>query len=395
MVAIPSIKTLQKMELFNGLNDEELREVGVLCSEHSHEPGELFVIEGNSVDYVYFVKKGRVAVEIHILGSPEDGIVIDTLGEGEVFAWSALVTRTLTASIRVVEPTEVLDVNAAALLDICEKQPRIGHIIMKNLTLVIDSRLTQSRAKLSTAYADLKTSQEQLVQAEKLSSLGQMAASIAHEINNPLAGVLNYTKLLIKKLTDGNIAQETALNYLAKMDSELSRSTRLVKNLLDFARQSMPLFRELNANDIVNRALDIAANSVELQNIRVVTELNPVLPALMADFDQLTQVCTNLVINAIQAMPQGGKLLLRTSADGDQIKIEVKDTGCGIPQENMGKLFTPFFTTKREVKGVGLGLAVSYGIVQRHHGRIELQSKVGEGTTFIVCLPLHREKSQG
>ena len=112
----------------------------------------------------------------------------------------------------------------------------------------------------------------------------------------------------------------------------------------------------------------------------------------MADFDQLQQVCTNLMLNAIQAMPEGGRLTLRTAIEDDHLKIQVEDTGYGISQENIRKLFTPFFPTKREVKGVGLGLAVSYGIIQRHHGRIEVQSKVGEGSTFIVHLPQHYEE---
>jgi two-component system NtrC family sensor kinase len=111
----------------------------------------------------------------------------------------------------------------------------------------------------------------------------------------------------------------------------------------------------------------------------------------MADFDQLQQVCTNLILNAIQAMPDGGRLTLRTSVNNEQLKIEVQDTGSGISPENMSKLFTPFFTTKREVKGVGLGLAVVYGIVQRHKGKIEVQSKEGEGTTFTIYLPLNPE----
>jgi two-component system NtrC family sensor kinase len=121
-------------------------------------------------------------------------------------------------------------------------------------------------------------------------------------------------------------------------------------------------------------------------------ELDPSLPEIMADFDQLQQVCTNLILNAIQAMPEGGRLTLRTSADDSQLKIEVQDTGHGISPENMRKLFTPFFTTKGKGKGVGLGLAVAYGIIQRHHGRIEVQSKEGEGTTFTIYLPLHHEE---
>jgi len=241
----------------------------------------------------------------------------------------------------------------------------------------------------------LRTTQEDLIQAEKLTSLGQMAASIAHEVNNPLAGVLVYTQLMTKKIASDKLTKEVALEYLPKMESELTRSTRLIRNLLDFARQSPPALREVNVNEVVNRALDLAAHSAELQNIRVIKELKPSLPKLLADFDQLQQVCTNLIMNAIQAMPEGGKLTLRTSTDDSQLKIEVQDTGCGISLENMRKLFTPFFTTKGEKKGVGLGLAVAYGIIQRHQGRIEVQSKEGEGTAFTIYLPFyHEENSQ-
>jgi len=256
----------------------------------------------------------------------------------------------------------------------------------------IQDRLRATYRELSESHQRLKESQEQLIQAEKLTSLGQLAASIAHEVNNPLSGVLAYTQLLAKKVRGNNIPKEVALQYLSKMEAELTRSTKLIRHLLDFARQSPPAFRQLNLNDVVNRAFDLAAHSAELQHIQTVKELDPSLPHLMADFDQLHQVCTNLILNAIQAMPQGGKLTLRTSVDNGQLKMEVQDTGCGISPKNMRKLFTPFFTTKHEVKGVGLGLAISYGIIQRHHGRIEVQSKEGEGTTFTIYLPLHHEE---
>jgi two-component system NtrC family sensor kinase len=238
----------------------------------------------------------------------------------------------------------------------------------------------------------LKTTQEGLIQAEKLTSLGQLAASVAHEINNPLAGVLVYTQLLAKKINSDQFSKESSLEYLSKMETELTRSSRLIRNLLDFARQSPPRFWEVDVNEVVNRSFELAAHSAQLGHVQVIKELDPALPKITADFDQLQQVCTNLFMNAVQAMSNGGTLTIRTSADKTHLKLEVKDTGVGISQENMRKLFTPFFTTKREVKGVGLGLAVSYGIIQRHHGRIEVQSKEGEGSTFTVYLPLHYEE---
>lgn len=238
----------------------------------------------------------------------------------------------------------------------------------------------------------LRSTQEGLIQAEKLTSLGQLAASVAHEINNPLSGVLVYTQLLLRKLNSDKFTKEIANEYLTKMEAELTRSTKLVRNLLDFARQSKPSLREVDINEILNRSFELAAHSAELQHVQVVKELDPSLPKTMADFDQLQQVFTNLILNAIQAMPGGGTLTLRTSTEDKQLKIEVQDTGVGISPENMRKLFTPFFTTKREVKGVGLGLAVAYGIIQRHQGKIEVKSKEGEGSTFTVYLPLRHEE---
>ena len=238
----------------------------------------------------------------------------------------------------------------------------------------------------------LEAIQRDLIQMEKLTSLGQLAASIAHEVNNPIAGVLVYTQLLTKKLTADTLPKEKALDYLSRMESELTRSSRLIRNLLDFARQTKPALRLVNINEVIDRALSLVAHSAQMQHVEVIKNLSPTLPEVMADPDQLQQVCTNLMLNAIQAMPEGGTLTLHTSADSKgQVKIEVQDTGIGISQENLQKLFTPFFTTKKEVKGVGLGLAVSYGIIQRHQGRIEVDSEEGKGTTFAIYLKAHYE----
>jgi len=276
--------------------------------------------------------------------------------------------------------TAFLSLLTATLVDRMEKEEK-AH-----------AALTVAYQELSDYDQRLRENEEQLIQAEKLTSLGQLAASIAHEVNNPLAGVLVYTQLLAKKLAGDTLPKEVALDYLSKMESELTRSTRLIRNLLDFARQSEPALRQVNSNEVINRAFTLVAHQAKLQNIQVIKELDPSLPKLMADFDQLQQVCTNLILNAVQAMPDGGRLTLHTSADDNQVKIEIQDTGCGISPENMRKLFTPFFTTKEKGKGVGLGLAIAHGIIQRHRGSIEVQSKEGEGTTFTIYLPLHHEE---
>jgi len=269
-----------------------------------------------------------------------------------------------------------------------------GYRSCRELAISICQGLAEIEMCWPYTLHELKTTQNGLIQAEKLTSLGQLAASIAHEVNNPLSGVLVYTQLLAKKVAGDKLSKETALGYLSKMESELNRSTRLIRNLLDFARQSPPSLRLVSINDVVDKALDLAAHSAALQDIEVIKEFSSSLPTVMTDFDQLQQVCTNLIINAVQAMPDGGRLTLRTSADDSWLKVEVQDTGCGIPQENIPRLFTPFFTTKGKEKGVGLGLAVAHGIIQRHQGKIEVQSKEGEGTTFTIYLPLSHEKQK-
>jgi PAS domain S-box-containing protein len=253
----------------------------------------------------------------------------------------------------------------------------------------LQQELQTAYQQLSESHEQLKLSQQQLIHAEKLTSLGQLAASIAHEVNNPLAGVLLYTQLMEKKIGKKEMPEEKALDYLSKMEFELQRSTRLIRNLMDFAKQTPLEFHEVNLNSVIEKSLDLIAHSAKTQHIEVIKELDPELPPLMGDSHQLHQVFTNLILNAVQVMPEGGKLTLRTLVTRDnEIKAEVTDTGYGIPSENMGKLFTPFFTTKSEVKGVGLGLAVSYGIIKNHKGRIEVDSEVDKGTTFIVYLPL-------
>ena len=252
------------------------------------------------------------------------------------------------------------------------------------------------RIKLSTAYQEvvrrLRENEEQLIQAEKLTSLGQMAASIAHEINNPLAGVLMYTKLLAKKIAGDTFRKEESLDYLSKMETEVGRCSRIIRNLLDFARQTEPTLRPVDINRVMEQVLSMVGHQAHLQNVDVVKDFSLSLPEVMADFDQLQQIFTNLTLNAIQAMPDGGRLTIRSSAVDGGVRVDVQDTGFGISKENMGKLFTPFFTTKEKGKGVGLGLAVAHGIIERHKGRIKVQSEVGKGTTFSVYLGGHNDE---
>ena len=258
------------------------------------------------------------------------------------------------------------------------------------------SEIVALNETLNSYIERLEKTRKQLIQVEKMNALGQLSAAIAHEINNPLSGVLVYTQLLQKLIKDGSFKGDQALEILAKMEAALTHSSKLVRNLLDFARQSAPVLKPLMVAGVLDQVLGLVGHQAQLNKVKIFREEKPGLPAVIGDFGQLQQVFVNLIINAIQAMPNGGELKISTFlTESDLVGVSVKDAGYGIPPENMEKLFTPFFSTKEAVKGVGLGLAVSYGIVERHGGHIDVQSKVGEGSTFTVYLPSQAEEGRG
>ena len=228
---------------------------------------------------------------------------------------------------------------------------------------------------------------QQIMKSERLATLGQLAAGVAHEINNPLGTISIYAQMILDELGKDNDSCRESLKVVMK---QTNRAGRIVKDLLEFARQSEPEMRILNINDILRKAIAITTHPAELQNIRLATNLAPELSDIEGDSDKLQQVFVNIIVNAIHAMPEGGELNFNTrdTDDSKGIEIEISDTGCGIPQEHLSKLFDPFFSTKSTGEGTGLGLSVSLGIVQRHNGAIDVKSKVGEGSTFIIRFPI-------
>ncbi|TKJ33067.1 MAG: histidine kinase [Planctomycetes bacterium B3_Pla] len=226
---------------------------------------------------------------------------------------------------------------------------------------------------------------QQIMKSERLATIGQLAAGVAHEINNPLGTISIYAQMVLDELGKDN---DSCRESLAVVMKQTNRAGRIVKDLLEFARQSESEMTMLNINDVLRKAIAMTTHPAELQNIRLATNLAPELPKIQGDSNKLQQVFVNIIVNALQAMPKGGELGFATSiANASEfIEIEISDTGCGIPQEHLSKLFDPFFSTKETGKGTGLGLSVSLGIVQKHNGTINVKSKVGEGSIFIIRL---------
>jgi len=234
----------------------------------------------------------------------------------------------------------------------------------------------------------LHSSYKTLIHLEKMSSLGQMAASVVHQINNPIQGVLTYIRLLLKNVRDGRIEPAFFEKRLMMIEGELNKCCNITRSILETSRQEEPTFRPTDVNKVVEHAIDFFEHEAKLWNVRLVKRLDASLPATKVDPDCLQQVFNNIVLNAIQAMPGGGSLIVTTFIDTDHksIGISFEDTGIGIPGGNLEKLFTPFFTTKDKGMGVGLGLAVCQNIIKKHGGQIEVESEPGKGAKFTVWL---------
>lgn len=247
----------------------------------------------------------------------------------------------------------------------------------------------RERTRLQKKLEEMKL---HVFQSEKMASLGKLAAGVAHEINNPLTGILLFSHILKRKIGDDDRAASDAERIIA--DAE--RCKEIVQELLDFAHQSEQKKLAIYINKTIDSGLALLGNQVMFQNIKVMRVMEGSLPPVLANVTQLSQVFINLIMNALDAMPGGGGLIVRTSLvnDGSCVRFEVEDTGNGIPPENLPRIFDPFFTTKEVGKGTGLGLSVVYGIVEDHGGKINVKSTLGEGTTFIIDLPVWKQKDE-
>ncbi len=253
---------------------------------------------------------------------------------------------------------------------------------LTNWAKLLEQKVNEKTAELQRAYT-------YMIQIEKLASLGKLSATVAHELNNPLEGILTYAKLLKRKFQDGQINErDEIINELSIIIDETSRCGNIVKNLLLFSKQKVGEFKDEDICQIIKRSVALISHHLQMNNIKLELDIpeNPVF--VFCDAQQIEQMLLAMEINSIEAMPDGGTLRIELKEiNGDKIQIKVIDTGIGIPEDILPHIFEPFFTTKKDAKGTGLGLAVAYGIVERHNGTISVESKVNHGTTFTITLP--------
>jgi two-component system NtrC family sensor kinase len=288
-----------------------------------------------------------------------------------------------------VRPEDELNCGACGYASCQEKASAVYWGLAENemcLPYLID-QLEENLSRLAQSHKELGEAQQQLIQSEKMASVGQLAAGVAHEINNPLGTILLYSHMILEKLE----AKDSRREELVTIAQEAARCRDIVRGLLDFARQRKLQVQNVNVNRILEEVVSLAAAQPSFQKVKVITILDPSLPPTGGDPVQLKEVFLNILSNAGESMPGGGTITVSSrfpeGTARQMIEVMIRDTGQGIPPENLDKIFMPFYTTKKIGQGTGLGLAIAYGIVKMHRGSIEVQSKVGEGTVFWVRLP--------
>jgi len=256
----------------------------------------------------------------------------------------------------------------------------------------------QLEYKVQKKSAELSEIQNELIHVERIASLGRLSSSVAHEINNPLSGVLTYTKLVNKQLQKLNInstEMTSVMRYLKVIEDETKRCGDIVKGLLDFSRKDPQDFKSSHLHMILREAYILMDHQMKMTNISLLTDYSAKLDLIQCNDNQIKQACIAILLNASEAVSENGEILMRTTnSDEENIRLDIRDNGAGISPEDMPHIFEPFFSAKQKVSGTGLGLAIVHGIVTSHHGKVEVDSEPGKGTTISIILPLVKGRNE-
>ncbi len=252
----------------------------------------------------------------------------------------------------------------------------------------------QLEHKVRKKTEELGAAQNELIHIDRLASLGKLSSSVAHEINNPLSGILIYTKLVHKQLNHPELSdskREMILKQLKLIESETRRCGEIVKGLLDFSRKDQENFEPRQLHEILEETYDLMIHSIKIANISFLKDFSAKNDLIYCSPNQIKQACVAILVNASEAVAESGEIWIKTSSpDEDTIRIEITDDGIGISPEVLPHIFEPFFSTKQETHGIGLGLAIVHGIIQSHKGKIQVKSEPGQGTVISITLPLIR-----
>ena len=250
----------------------------------------------------------------------------------------------------------------------------------------------QLEYKVQKKSEELGQVQNELMNIERIASLGKLSLSVAHEINNPLSGILIYAKLISKQLNNQELTptkKESMLKHLKLIESETKRCGDIVKGLLDFSRKDQNDFEPRHLHDILFETYELMSHSMKVANINFLSDFSAKTDLIFCSPNQIKQVCVAILVNASEAVTENGEILIRTLNPDDQhIRIEIVDNGVGISDEDIPHIFEPFFSTKEKASGIGLGLAIVHGIVQSHKGKTDVKSERGKGATILITLPL-------
>lgn len=252
----------------------------------------------------------------------------------------------------------------------------------------------QLEYKVQKKSEELGAAQNELIQIERIASLGKLSSSVAHEINNPLSGILVYTKLIHKQLSSPELdatKKNTMLKHLKLIENETKRCGEIVKGLLDFSRKDQEDFESRHLHKILEETFELMIHPIKIANISLLKNFAANPDLIFCSPNQIKQACVALLVNASEAVLENGEILMSTkNSDRETITIEISDNGIGIPEDDIPHIFEPFFSTKRDTSGIGLGLAIVHGIVKSHNGKIEVKSEIGKGTTISITLPIIR-----
>jgi two-component system, NtrC family, sensor kinase len=371
---------------------------------HAHKPTD-------KVLGAFVIKMPLESIDEALKKSSTDFFLLVTLTTGLLVTFLIIFTRKkiqdplnaiIKASVAVSngDTSTRLDIKPNQLDDMLTVSRALNHMLdsLQAANEELQNWSQQLEYKVQKKSEELGAAQNELIHIERIASLGKLSLSVAHEINNPLSGILVYTKLVNKQISNQEIdpvKKENIIKYLKLIETETKRCGDIVKGLLDFSKSDQKDFEAVNLHDVLRKSYELMTHPMKIANINFLSDFSAESDLVFCSPNQIKQACIAILVNAKEAVTENGEVVIRTkNPDSSHLRIEISDNGVGIAPDVQAHVFEPFFSTKQDASGIGLGLAIVHGIVQSHKGKIELKSEQGKGTTFSITLPLIKIKGE-